>query len=192
MQVTRQQVTTAAVRAVAIWIIVQGVAAGVGSVVFLSRARSLGVSEQPSAQLLVMVAVIPLVGGMILWVSARWIAALVFRDQRSDERVLVPDLYRIAAAFAGVFLLSQSIPSVFVWLSTWVFSYTSGRSVFGSVGLDAHDRGLLFDVQTKAAIVGMVVQLVLGAVLLAAPGSIERAITNLRRDRAEPEFDREE
>lgn len=192
MQVTRQQVATAAVRAVAIWMIVQGVAAGAGSVLFLTRARSLGVSEQPSGQLLVMVAVIPLVGGMILWASARWIATLVFRDLRSDESAVVPDLYRIAAAFAGVFLLSQSIPGVFVWLSSWVFSYTAGRSVFGSPGLDAHDRGLLFDVQTRAAIVGTIVQVVLGTVLLAAPGSIERAITHLRRDRADLEFDREE
>ena len=191
MEVTRQQVATAAVRAVAIWMIVQGVAAGVGTVLFLTRARSLAVTDHLSSQLIVMVSVVPFLGGMILWASARWIAKLVFRDQRSDGSTVVPDLYRIAAAFAGVFLLSQSIPSVFVWLSSWVFSHTSSRSVFGSV-LDAHDRELLFDVQTQAAIVGTIVQLVLGAVLVAAPDRIERAITHLRRDRAELEFDREE
>lgn len=189
---SRQQIATAAVRAIAIWMIVQGVAAGAGSVVFLTRARSLGVPEQPSGQLLVTVVVVPLVGGMILWASARRIAALIFRDRQSDEAAVVPDLYQIASAFAGMFLLSQSLPSVFVWLSTWVFSYTSGRSVFGSAGLDAHDRGLLFDVQTRAAIVGTIVQLVLGAVLLAAPETIERTITHLRRDRLELELEDDE
>jgi len=110
-------------------------------------------------------------------------AARVFRDQRLDEEsASVPDLYRIASAFAGLFLLSQSLPSVVVWLSSWVFSFSVGRNVFESVGLDAHDRGLLFDVQTKAAIVGTIVQLVLGAVLLAAPETVERGLIRLRRD----------
>jgi hypothetical protein len=111
--VSRQQIATAAVRAIAIWMIVQGAAAGAGSVIFLARTRSLGVPDQPSGQLLFTVVVILLVGGMILWASARWIAALIFRDRQSDEAALVPDLYRIASAFAGVVLLSQSLPSVF-------------------------------------------------------------------------------
>jgi hypothetical protein len=70
-------------------------------------------------------------------------------------------------------------------------SATPPVGAFRSAGLDAHDRGLLFDVQTKAAIVGTIVQLVLGAVLFAAPGTIERTITRLRRDRLELELEDE-
>ncbi len=124
MQVTRQQVATAAVRAVAIWMIVQGVAAGIGSLLFLSRARSLGASEQPSAQLLVMVAVIPLIAGMILWASARWIATLVFRERTSEtisghsstrmlERYTHPTLERRIAALE-TFNLSTKCPQTSV------------------------------------------------------------------------------
>jgi hypothetical protein len=46
--VSRQRIATAAVRAITIWMIVQGVAAGAGSLVFLTRARSLGGPEQLS------------------------------------------------------------------------------------------------------------------------------------------------
>ena len=188
---SRQQVATAAVRAVAIWMVVQGL--NVGAIfVFLTAERSPGGFGQPSPQDLLTVTVISLVGGALLWASARWIAARVFRDQRLNEPAIVPDLYRIASAFAGLFLFSQSRPSVAVWLSTWVFSFTAGGSVFGSFALDAHDRGLLFDVQTKAAIVGSIVQLVIGAVLLATPGTIERAITHLRRDGPDREVEDEE
>lgn len=81
---SRQQIATAAVRAIAIWMIVQGVAAGAGSLIFLARTRSLGVPDQPSGQLLFTVVVILLVGGMILWATGQDLPCC-YRDHRLPD-----------------------------------------------------------------------------------------------------------
>jgi hypothetical protein len=180
--VSRVDVATAAVRAVALWLIASGAAAGAGIVLVQLPAGSRLVFEQPLGRLVATMSALPMVGGALMWNYATSVASFVFRDEPPEGTATVTDLYRIASAFAGLFILGESLPRLAVWLSAWAFSFSAGRSLFGAVGLSAAERTILFDVQMKSAAVGTLVQVAFGAVLLAAPASIERALTRLRRE----------
>ena len=189
---SRVDLATAAARAVALWLLARGTAAGAGIVLVQLPAGSRLVYEQPLGRLVVIMSALPLIGGALMWTYARPAVTAVFQDKPPEGTATVTDLYRIASAFAGLFILGESLPRLALFLSTWVFSFNAGRSVMGAVGLTAAERTILFDVQMKAAAVGTLVQVACGVILLAAPAKIERALTALRRERADVDFGTDE
>jgi hypothetical protein len=189
---SRVDLATAAARAVALWLLVRGTAAGAGIVLVQLPAGSRLVYEQPLGRLVLIMSALPLIGGALMWTYARSAATAVFQDKPPEGAATVTDLYRIASAFAGLFILGESLPRLALLLSTWVFSFNAGRSVVGAVGLTAAERTILFDVQMKAAAVSTLVQVACGVVLLAAPARIEKALTGLRREPADLDFETDE
>jgi hypothetical protein len=179
---TRAAITVAATRAVALWLLVRGVASSAGFVLVLRAPDVRRGYQAPAPGLVVALTLIPIVLGVLTWRCAPSVAARIFRESAAEDPVQPIDCYRIASAIAGLFLLSQSLPAMAVWLSAWAFSVSAAWSVLGPVRLGAEDRALLLGVEMKAAAVGTIVQAVLGAILLAAPRRIERALTGLRRE----------
>ena len=184
---SRTQVAVVAFRVVAMWLI----ATAVGE-----AAAMVPVWAQFGGQRLLLITaamavLAPLAAGALVWKGAPTIASWIFRDRQTGPAPSTPDLYRVASAFTGLLLLGQSLPAIALLPGAWLFSMTAHTSVLGSGGLSAGERDAVIDVMLKGGIVAGIVKVLIGAVLVATPDTVERAIRHLRRESSadEPEVE---
>jgi hypothetical protein len=177
---TRGQVAILAARIAALWLMVGGLGTAASFLLITwPTGRDARQTMIPAA---LMFGVLPIVAGFLIWNLAEPLAARMFRDKPEDGTPHPVDLYRVAAAFAGLLLVGGAIPRLALWVSYLLLSFETKSTLLGPVGLQAEQRAMLFGIQTQAAAVSTFVQLGLGLVFLVSPERVSRAIASLRRE----------
>jgi hypothetical protein len=165
---TPTQLSLMAGRGAAVCLIVRGVAAAAGTTAGALLLRSPLWAREPVFLSTLIFGLLPVVTGVVLWQTAPWLGSQVFRGRAVDEPADAADLYRVVAVFAGLLLVGFAIPQAPMLAARWI-----GVLGAADAAADRTSRWLM-RTDTIAGTVGMVIQLSIGALLLARPSSLER------------------
>lgn len=167
---SRGEVVTIAVRAVAIWFFATAVAETAGLLLWVSSGGHGLVLRSAQFLVVLMVAV-----GIVAWWVAPRVGARMYPGRGPAGAAETWDVYRAASACTGVLLLGQSVPGIAGTLASWVLGGRDG--VLGPIPLTSDQRSVML-----SGLVVLAVRVLVGVALLAFPNEVESAIRKIRRE----------
>lgn len=156
---TRNDLALLVFKTIALWIAANGLVGLVGLPLFPT------LWSQGNLWVVASVALLPVVGGVLLWVSSSRLAGKVFRDSHQEIPfdLTSEHIPSLASFVVGLVLLAEAVPQGASWVGVLVMRTREHTSVLSST--PPWDQAL--DEQAVASGVGLLIRVVAGIALVA-------------------------
>jgi hypothetical protein len=178
---TTRDIATITFKALSAWLFASGVAGLCSALLTWTRDVERYGDRGPAA-LGVTAAAIFLPIGAIGWLISDGIARRIFPGHAEPVALSLTraDLYAFASVFVGLCLLAEAIPMIVFWLT--ILMHTSGAGGWSAASNPVTNNGVTDSIGARAQAGSLLAKAVLGAILLAGPERIGRALVRIRRE----------